>query len=98
MHYLVATVLAVTGISVLIWSRPLAQKFGRFTAQRHRHTFGGIARTLGWDEPSKHFNIFLHRSLVIIFALFLLLMAFHSWFGTIYIGTAQTTNSLLNTQ
>src|SRR5262245_9494770 len=88
MNYFLAFVLAVSGLAVLTWNKTLSIRFGRFTAHRHSVTFGRLAHYLGWDDPNKPFNVFLHRSLVILFGLFLLLMAFHAAFGTIYTGSA----------
>jgi hypothetical protein len=97
MNYLLAVLLGIAGLLVLFWSKPLAKRFGHFTAERHAMTFGKFAHDLGWDDPDKKFNIFLHRSLVIGLGLFLLLMALHSWFGTIYTGSAIQANSILET-
>jgi hypothetical protein len=97
MNYLLAFVLAVAGLAILIWNRKLSTDFGRFFARRYSMTFGRIAHYLGWDDPNKTFNVFLYRSIVFFLGLFLLLMAFHAAFGTIYTGSAAgQTESLLS--
>jgi hypothetical protein len=96
MNYVLALALAVAGLAILIRNNELSIRFGRFFAQRHSMTFGRVAHSLGWDDPTKPFNVFLYRSVVIFFGLFLLLMAFHALFGTIYTcSAAQQSDSLL---
>jgi len=87
MNYFLAFVLAVAGLAVLIWNKRLSGDFGRFMARRYSMTFGRLAHSVGAD-PNKPFNVFFYRLLVIFFGAFLLLMAVHAAFGTIYTGSA----------
>ena len=89
MNYLLALLLALSGVAILIFNKSFSIRFGRFTADRHGKTFGPLARYLGWDNADSPFNRFLHRFLVIFFGVFLLVMAVHAAVGTIYIGAAQ---------
>jgi hypothetical protein len=81
-------------MSVLIWNRTLSRRFAVFTAQRHRKA-GRLAGKLGWDDPQRPFTLFLHRALVILLGILLLIMSFHSFFGTIYTGSAQPPDTIL---
>jgi hypothetical protein len=38
MNYLLAVVLRIAGLLVLFWNKPLAKRFGLFTAERHAIT------------------------------------------------------------
>ena len=91
---LVGVVLAAAGISVLIWNRTLSRRFAVFTAHRHR-TAGGITSNFRWGDPQRPFTLFLHRALVIFFGLMLLIMSFHSFFGTVYTGSARPPDTIL---
>jgi hypothetical protein len=61
---------------------------GDFFARRHSGTFGRLATYLGWDDPNRPFNRILYRVIVIFVGIFVLIMAFHAFFGPIYIGSA----------
>ena len=96
MNYLLGVILAAAGIGVLIWNRSLSNRFAHFSAHRYSMTFGRLAHALGWDDPTKSSNVLLYRTLVILLGRFLLIMSFHSFFGTIYIGAAaQPPDSIL---
>jgi RHS repeat-associated protein len=60
----------------------------RFSVRRYSVTFGKLAHELRWDDPTNPRMIWLHRLLVAVLGCFLLLMAFHFFFGTIYTGSA----------
>jgi hypothetical protein len=50
---------------------------------------------MGWDEPKNPRLIRLHRLLAILAGYFLLLMALHLFFGTIYTGAARPPDAIL---
>jgi len=89
MHYILSLILAVAGLTVLIWNKPLSVQLGHFYAHRFRMTFGRLSQFLEWDNPTKPSNVFLYRLVVIFIGLFCLIMAFHFFFGTIYIGNTE---------
>jgi hypothetical protein len=88
MNYLLGVLCLIAGALVLLNSKRLSTRLGKFYANRFSATFGRLAHFLGWDSPNKPFNVFLYRAVVVFFGLFLLIMAFHSFFGTIYLGSA----------
>lgn len=97
MNYVFGMILSITGALVLINSKGLSTRLGVFYANRFSATFGRLAHSLGWDDPTKPFNALLYRAAVIIFGVFLLVMAFHSVFGPIYLGSAAPrSNTLLD--
>lgn len=98
MNYLLSLVFVIGGVVILLKNKSLAVSLGNFTARRHKATFGRLAHYLGWDNPNKPSNILLHRILIIFCGFFLIILAFHFFFGTVYIGSAQPTGSLLEVQ
>ena len=88
MNYPLAFVFGVLGLAVLFWSRTLSDRFLQFSVRRYSVTFGKLAHELRWDDPTNPRMIWLHRLLVAVLGCFLLLMAFHFFFGTIYTGSA----------
>jgi hypothetical protein len=88
MNYPLAIVFAVLGVAVLFWSKTLSDRFLQFSVRRYSETFGRLAHHLKWDDPKNPTMIWLHRLLVAVLGAFLLLMAFHFFFGTIYTGSA----------
>ena len=86
--------MAAAGISVLIWNKTLSRRFAVFYAHRYRNA-GGLAGNLGWNDAQRPFTLFLHRTLVILFGIFLLIISFHSFFGTIYTGSARPPDTIL---
>jgi hypothetical protein len=96
MNYIFGTILAIIGIAVLIWNKSISARWREFHATQVNRNFGRFARFMRWDDPNRPFIVFLYRLLTIMLGLFLLLMAFHSFFGTIYTGSAaQPTAPLL---
>ena len=98
MNYLLGTLLAIAGLAVLICNKSLSTRWITFNAEKVSKGFGRFARFLGWDNPNRPFIIFLYRLLTIMLGIFLLIMAFHAAFGTIYTGSAAATRSLLQVQ
>ena len=88
MRYFLAIVLAIAGLGILIWNKPLSKRFGAFYSQRFGMTFGKLARYLRWDDPTRLFNRFLYRGFVITAGVILLIFAFAAFFGPIYVGSA----------
>jgi hypothetical protein len=88
MNYLLGLFLSIAGVLVLLNNKRLSTRLGNFYASRFSATFGRLAHFLGWDNSNKPFNVFLYRAVVVFFGLFLLIMAFHSFFGPIYLGSA----------
>jgi hypothetical protein len=68
MNYLLGAIFAVVGGSLLVWNKPLSEKFGIFYSRRFADTFGTLAHALGWDDPNKRFNKFMYRCFVFAFA------------------------------
>jgi hypothetical protein len=98
MNYILGGVLALAGIAVLIWNKSLSERWLAFNAKQVG-AFGRLASFFSWDDPNRPFGRFLYRLLTIMLGLFLLLMAFHSFFGAVYIGSAvQPTNTILEVQ
>jgi hypothetical protein len=98
MNYLLSAVFSVAGISILIWNRPLSEKFGAFYSRRFVDAFGKLAHLLGWDDPNKPFNIFMYRGFVITAGIILLIFAFAAFTGTNFVGPSSgTSNPLLQT-
>jgi hypothetical protein len=98
MNYVLGAILATAGLAVLIWNRSFSASWLAFNANQAKH-FGGLAKFFGWDDPNRPFTRFLYRLLTIMLGLFLLVMAFHSVFGTVYLGSAaQPTNTILEVQ
>jgi hypothetical protein len=88
MNYLLGILLSIAGAVVLLNNKRLSIQLGKFYANRFSATFGRLAHFLGWDSPNKPFNVFLYRAVVVLFGLFFLIIAFNSFFGTIYLGSA----------
>ena len=88
MNYLLAIILAVTGIAILIWNKSLSQRLSIFYSRRFSATFGKLAHYLGSDDPNKPFNRFIYRGFVLTAGVILLVLAFTAFFGPIYIGSA----------
>src|ERR1700730_17974647 len=86
MNYLLAVVFGMVWICLLIWNKPLSDKFGKFYARRFASTFGGLAHFLGWDNPDKPFNRFLYRGVVVALAVILLIFAIAALTGTNFVG------------
>jgi hypothetical protein len=100
MNYLLAAAFAAIGITLLIWNKPVAEKLGAFYSRRFALTFGKLAHTLHWDDPSRPFNRFMYRGFVITGGIIFLIFAVVAFFGTNFVGpsAAQPANSLLQTQ
>ena len=99
MNYIIGLIFLIAGLATLFWNKSLSNRFVRFSAHRYSQTFGQLAHSLGWDDPENRFMVFLHRLLVVLLAMLLLIMAFHSFFGTIYTGSAvPPSDSLLQVQ
>jgi hypothetical protein len=99
MNYVLGGILAIAGAAVLIWNKSLSERWRTFNAGQVNAGFGRFASFMGWSDPNRPFIVFLYRSLTILLGLFLWLMAFHSFFGTIYTGSAaQPTAPMLQEQ
>jgi hypothetical protein len=92
---LTGVVLATAGISILIWNKSLSNRFLQFSTRRNAAACPKSSHDMGWDEPKNPRLIRLHRLLVILAGCFLLLMAFHLFFGTIYTGSARPPDTIL---
>jgi hypothetical protein len=88
MNYLLGIVLALSGTAVLVWNKSLSARWRAFNANQVNRGFGRFASFMGWNDPNRPFIVFLYRVLTIMLGLFLWLMAFHSFVGTIYTGSA----------
>jgi hypothetical protein len=88
MNYLLALVLTTLRIGVLIWNKSLSNRFLQFSTRRNAAAYPKLSHDMGWDDPKNPRMIRLHRLLVIVAGCSLLLMAFHSLFGTIYTGSS----------
>jgi hypothetical protein len=99
MNYVLGSILAIAGTAVLIWNKSLSARWRAFNANQINRGFGRFARFMKWNDPNRPFIVFLYRVLTIMLGLFLWLMAFHSFFGTIYTGSAvEHTAPMLQTQ
>jgi hypothetical protein len=94
MNYLLSALFAVAGVSILIWNKPLSEKFGVFYSRRFASTFGTLAHILGWDDPNRPFNKFMHRGFVLTAGIILLIFALAAFTGTNFAGPSA--NSLLS--
>jgi hypothetical protein len=97
MNYLLGIILGAAGLAILIRNRSFSTAWLVFNADQAK-SFGRFASFLGWDDPSRPFTRFLYRLLTIMLGLFLLAMALHSIFGTVYVGSAvvQPTDTIFN--
>jgi amino acid transporter len=80
-------ILTIAGVAVLIWNKSLAARWRTFTTHQQSKVFDRLAHFLGWDNADRPFAVFLYRFMTIFLGVFLLIMAFHSFFGTIYTGS-----------
>jgi hypothetical protein len=96
MNYVLAVIFAAGGGALLVWNKPLSERFGVFYAERFSAAFGKLASVLGWDDPRRPFNRFMYRAFVITAGLILLIFAYAALSGTNFVGPpAQPDNSLL---
>jgi hypothetical protein len=86
MNVILFLVLAIVGISCLIWFRSLAHVLAIFFAKRFRESYGQYATERGWDDPNSTRNRYFYRPATLFIAVFLIIMAFHELFGTIYLN------------
>ena len=89
MNYLFGTVLAIAGVTILIYNKSFAARWRIFNANQFNKSLSNIAKAFRWDNPDRPFVVFLFRLLTIFLGIFLLIVAFHSFFGTIYLRYAQ---------
>ena len=83
MNIVIALILGILGILCLVYFRSLARTSATFMAKRFRECYGQDATERRWDNPNTQFNKYFYRGLVIVLGLFLLIMSFHEFFGTI---------------
>jgi hypothetical protein len=99
MNYLLATAFAVVGVALLVWNKPLSDRFGAFYSRRFSVTFGTLAHLLAWDDPNRRFNRFMYRGFVITGGIIFLIFALAALSGTNFVGpSAQPANTLLQVQ
>jgi hypothetical protein len=99
MNYILATAFAVAGVSLLVWNKPLSDRFGAFYSRRFSVTFGTLAHLLAWDDPNRAFNRFMYRGFVITGGIIFLIFALAALSGTNFVGpSAQPANTLLQVQ
>jgi hypothetical protein len=84
MNVLGALVLVAGGLSCIVWSRKLSDGLSKVYSREFRRQFGQYATERGWDDATRPFNKFLYRGMVVLFGLFLLIVAFHVYVGTVY--------------
>jgi hypothetical protein len=89
MNYVFSLLFALGGISCFVWYKRLYHAYAEFMAKRYHEQFGGLARIMGWDDPNNRWQLIIYKGGVIALGMFLLVMAFHFAFGTVYTGTAQ---------
>ena len=89
MNYFLAIVFLIAGITCFIWYKTLYRAYAEFMAKRFHEEFGSLARIMGWDDPSNRWQLIIYKGSVIALGVFLLAMAFHFAFGTIYTGSAR---------
>jgi hypothetical protein len=96
MHYFLAAILAIAGVAILVWHKPLSEKLGIFYSQRFGATFGKLAHVLGLDNPNAPFTKLMYRGFVITAGIIFLVFAFTAFFGPIQTASGvQQTDSLL---
>jgi hypothetical protein len=88
MNYVLGIILTIAGTAVLIWNKSLSVRWRAFNANQVNRRFGRLGSFMGWNDSNRPFIVFLYRLLTIMLGLFLWLMAFHYFFGTIYTGSA----------
>jgi hypothetical protein len=99
MNYFLATTFLIVGVALLVWNKPLSEKFGAFYSRRFSIAFGTLARLLAWDDPNKPFNKFMYRGFVITGGILFLVFALAALSGTNFVGpSAQSPDTLLQVQ
>jgi hypothetical protein len=79
-------VLLLAGVLCLIYFRPLSDFLAAFFAKQFHDAYGQYATDRGWDNPGSSRNKYFYRAATLFIAIFLLIMAFHAFFGTIYLN------------
>jgi len=83
MMYILSLISAFLGIVCLIRYKSLSQSITGLYVRKSPKVFG---IPFDWESPKYRIIV---KIVVILFGIFLLIMAFHFAFGTIYIGSAQ---------
>ena len=86
MNYIIGTILLILGIACLIRFKSFGKAMAKIFADQFRKTYGGYATDMGWDNPDRTYNKYFYRAAVIFIGLFLLMMSFHEFFGTIHLN------------
>jgi hypothetical protein len=94
MNYLLATIFAAVGITIVTWNKPLSDHLGAFYARRFLNTFDSLARFLRWDDPKNPFMGFVYRGFVIALGIIFLLFAVAALFGTNFVGPPAQADAL----
>jgi len=81
--YLISLLFALAGITCIVRYKSFSEGLARFYARRSTKTLGV---RFEWESP-RYRVVF--KAVVIGLGIFLLIMAFHFAFGTIYTGSAQ---------
>jgi hypothetical protein len=98
-NYLISFIFAAAGIAVLFFNNTLSEKLGAFYSRRFTMTFGRLAHSMRWDDPTRPFNKIMYRGFVITTAIILLIFSLAAFLGTNFIGPSdQQTSSLLQQQ
>ena len=54
-NYLISFIFAAAGIAVLLFNNTLSEKLGAFYSRRFTMTFGRLAHSMRWDDPTRPF-------------------------------------------
>jgi hypothetical protein len=85
MNYLLGFILGILGFIFLFWNKLISLKLAKFYSNQFNLHSKKIGDSLGWTNPTKPFNLFLCRIVVVFVAIFLLILALHLFFGTLFI-------------
>jgi hypothetical protein len=99
MNYVLDIAFALAGGSILIWNKPISDKFGAFYAHRYSATFRKLAQFLRLDDPNTRLNRFMYRGFVITTGIILILFSIGAFLGTNFVGpSAEQPNTILEYQ
>jgi hypothetical protein len=85
MNLIVAAILVILGAVCLLYVRSVAKFLASFFAKQFHQSYGHYATERGWDDPNSLRNKVFYTAAAYFIGFFLLIMAFHELFGTIYI-------------
>jgi hypothetical protein len=87
MHYFIALICFLAGVSCFGWYRPLYKAYAKFMATRFHQRFGDLATRMKWDDPTYNGQLLNYKFGVIGFGLMLIAVACYLIVGTINIGS-----------